>query len=139
MASAVAPVNCQQSRDSQQKIRETSPFKHPHLGPPKSRSGGRWNTPTKWYRIGIPPALTGASQALRAWNPKKSPKGSFWPRCPKSVRNSLGRVSGVSKQAFLVRTSSTTTRDRNLQFRGAVSTGGSPLDFLFFLQCLCAI
>ena len=37
------------------------------------------------------------------------------------------------------RTRSTTTRDRNLQFRGAVSTGGSPLDFLFFLQCLCAI
>ena len=26
----------------------------------------------------------------------------------------------------------TTTRDRNLQFRGAVSTGGSPLDFLLF-------
>ena len=25
-----------------------------------------------------------------------------------------------------------TTRDRNLQFRGAVSTGGSPRDFLFF-------
>ena len=38
-----------------------------------------------------------------------------------------------------VRTSSTTTRDRSLQFRGAVSTGGSPLDFLFFLQYLCAI
>ena len=30
------------------------------------------------------------------------------------------------------RTSSTTTRDRNLQFRGAVSTGGSPLIFCFF-------
>ena len=30
------------------------------------------------------------------------------------------------------RASSTTTRDRNLQFRGAVSTGGSPLDFCFF-------
>ena len=27
---------------------------------------------------------------------------------------------------------STTTRDRNLQFRGAVSTGGSPLIFCFF-------
>ena len=34
---------------------------------------------------------------------------------------------------------STTTRDRNLQFRGAVSTGGSPLDFLLFLQVLCVI
>ena len=33
-------------------------------------------------------------------------------------------------RGVLVRTSSTTTRDRNLQFRGAVSTGGSPLDFL---------
>ena len=33
-----------------------------------------------------------------------------------------------------IRTSSTTTRDRNLQFRGAVSTGGSPLDFLLFLS-----
>ena len=32
----------------------------------------------------------------------------------------------------ILRTSSTTTRDRNLQFRGAVSTGGSPLDFCFF-------
>ena len=32
------------------------------------------------------------------------------------------------------RTRSTTTRDRNLQFRGAVSTGGSPLDFVLFLQ-----
>ena len=40
---------------------------------------------------------------------------------------------------ILFRTSSTTTRDRNLQFRGAVSTGGSPLDFLLFLQYLCAI
>ena len=30
------------------------------------------------------------------------------------------------------RARSTTTRDRNLQFRGAVSTGGSPLDFLLF-------
>ena len=39
----------------------------------------------------------------------------------------------------LLRTRSTTTRDRNLQFRGAVSTGGSPLDFLLFLQVLCAI
>ena len=38
-----------------------------------------------------------------------------------------------------LRTTSTTTRDRNLQFRGAVSTEGSPLDFLLFLQYLCAI
>ena len=38
-----------------------------------------------------------------------------------------------------IRTRSTTTRDRNLRFRGAVSTGGSPLDFLLFLQYLCAI
>ena len=37
-----------------------------------------------------------------------------------------------SKLAVTIRTSSTTTRDRNLQFRGAVSTGGSPLDFLIF-------
>ena len=41
--------------------------------------------------------------------------------------------------SVFIRTSSTTTRDRNLQFRGAVSTGGSPLDFLLFLQYLCAI
>ena len=38
-----------------------------------------------------------------------------------------------------IRARSTTTRHRNLQFRGAVSTGGSPLDFLLFLQFLCAI
>ena len=37
----------------------------------------------------------------------------------------------------LIRTRSTTTRDRNLQ--GAVSTGGSPLDFLLLLQVLCVI
>ena len=36
------------------------------------------------------------------------------------------------KRNPLFRTRSTTTRDRNLQFRGAVSTGGSPLDFCFF-------
>ena len=42
-------------------------------------------------------------------------------------------------QGLIFRTSSTTTRDRNLQLRGAVSTGGSPLDFLLFLQYLCAI
>ena len=41
--------------------------------------------------------------------------------------------------AMILRARSTTTRDRNLQFRGAVSTGGSPLDFLLFLQYLCAI
>ena len=44
-----------------------------------------------------------------------------------------------AKISFVIRTSSTTTRDRNLQFQGAVSTGGSPLDFLLFLQVLCAI
>ena len=43
------------------------------------------------------------------------------------------------KQWALLRTSSTTTRDRNLQFRGAVSTAGSPLDFLLVLQYLRAI
>ena len=37
---------------------------------------------------------------------------------------------------LLVRTRSTTTRDRNLQFRGAGSTGGSPLDFLLFLPSM---
>ena len=35
-------------------------------------------------------------------------------------------------EEFKVRTRSTTIRDRNLQFRGAVSTGGSPLDFCVF-------
>ena len=30
----------------------------------------------------------------------------------------------------------TTTRDRNLQFQGAVSTGGSPLDFLRFFSSI---
>ena len=43
-------------------------------------------------------------------------------------------LAGLSKNTFFLRTSSTTARDRNLQFRGAVSTGGSPLDFLLFLQ-----
>ena len=44
-----------------------------------------------------------------------------------------------SVRGHFIRARSTTTRDRNLQFRGAVSTGGSPLDFLLFLQYLCAI
>ena len=44
-----------------------------------------------------------------------------------------------AQKCHYVRTRSTTTRDRNLQFRGAVSTGGSPLDFLLFLQVLCVI
>ena len=35
-----------------------------------------------------------------------------------------------------IRTRSTTTRDRNLQFRGAVSTGGSPLVFFSFLSSI---
>ena len=30
-------------------------------------------------------------------------------------------------------------KGQNSEFRGAVSTGGSPLDFLLFLQFLCAI
>ena len=37
VASAVAPVNCQQSRENQQKMGKTPPFEHPHLGPPKKR------------------------------------------------------------------------------------------------------
>ena len=49
------------------------------------------------------------------------------------------RVALLTAWAYVVKTSSTTTRDRNLQFRGAVSTGGSPLDYLLFLQYLCAI
>ena len=47
--------------------------------------------------------------------------------------------SDLSGSDLDIRTRSTTTRDRNLQFRGAVSTGGSPLDFLLFLQVLCVI
>ena len=39
---------------------------------------------------------------------------------------------GGGGNAILFRTRSTTTRDRNLQFRGTVSTGGPPLDFLLF-------
>ena len=48
-------------------------------------------------------------------------------------------VSGSLKRNPKLRTNTTTTRDRNLQFRGAVSTGGSPLDFFLFRQVLCAI
>ena len=44
----------------------------------------------------------------------------------------VGCEAGAACQIVIFRTSSTTTRDRNLQFRGAVSTGGSPLDFLLF-------
>ena len=53
------------------------------------------------------------------------------------------RIAGLRRFAQISRTffgtRSTTTRDRKLKFRGAVSTGGSPLDFLLFLRCLCAI
>ena len=51
----------------------------------------------------------------------------------------MKKMRHAQENSFLVRTSSTMTRDRNLQFRGAVSTGGSPLDCLLFLQYLCAI
>ena len=47
------------------------------------------------------PPLTGVSRALRARNPERVSKvspGAFRPRGPKSVRNSLKTVSGVSKQ-----------------------------------------
>ena len=44
-----------------------------------------------------------------------------------------GKCTEEEMLGISVRTSSTTTRDRNLQFRGAVSTGGSPLgSFCFF-------
>ena len=43
------------------------------------------------------------------------------------LRRIYGGLRGIR-----VRTRSTTTRDRNLQFRRAVSTGGSPLDFFAF-------
>ena len=54
----------------------------------------------------------------------------------------IAMISLLTKhvQRAKLRTSSTTTRDRDLQSRGAVSTGGSPLDFLASnLQYLCAI
>ena len=51
----------------------------------------------------------------------------------------LPALEVYKNQSPIFRTRSTTTRDRNLQFQGAVSTGGSPLDFLLFLQYLCAI
>ena len=52
-------------------------------------------------------------------------------RCRSNLRKIKIATISVRMVLFL-RTSSTTTRDRNLQFRGAVSTGGSPLDFCFF-------
>ena len=63
-------------------------------------------------------------------------KGTLEKQVPGNLR-SQEFVFFFSWAVFLppkFRTSSTTTRDRNLQFRGAVSTGGSPLDFLLFLQ-----
>ena len=39
---------------------------------------------------------------------------------------------------LFLRTSSTTTRDRDLQLRGAVSTGGSPLEFFCFFSSIYA-
>ena len=50
------------------------------------------------------PPLTRVSRALRARNPKKSPRespGAFRPRGRKSVRNSLKTISGVSKETVL--------------------------------------
>ena len=52
------------------------------------------------------------------------------------LRGAVFHHSGVPENSPLIRTSSTTTRDRNLQFRGAVSTGGSPLDFLLFFSSI---
>ena len=47
-------------------------------------------------------------------------------------KNAPKKIQPPNRKVHLIRTSSTTTRDRNLQFRGDVSTGGSPLDFCFF-------
>ena len=47
-------------------------------------------------------------------------------------RGSHEKVKSPQFEGILYRTRSTTTRDRNLQFRGAVSSGGSPLDFFAF-------
>ena len=52
-----------------------------------------------------------------------------------STRRGGGRIVRALPRKFVFLgsgTRSTTTRNRNLQFRGAVSTGGSPLDFLLF-------
>ena len=58
-------------------------------------------------------------------------------RQPATEQKKKTQIQKIGRQ--IVRTSSTTTRDRNPQFRGAFSTAGSPLDFLLFLQYLCAI
>ena len=82
--------------------------------------------------------VLGLSQGL-CMEPRFGPK----PYRSMGDRTTLGLKAYVPwklKPGFInIRTSSTTTRDRNLQFRGAVSTGGSPLDFLLFFQYLCVI
>ena len=108
----------------------------------KERSGPGWDqdgmAPTSgpgWIRN------AGKQSTWRIWTgPLRTRDGTWTGLGPDPCEGLDGtprdsnRLLGLSDK---IRTSSTTTRDRNLQFRGAVSTGGSPLVFLFFLQYLC--
>ena len=59
-------------------------------------------------------------------------------RAPRFLTALLGSTLRTLK-VFWARGKFDHDKDRNLQFRGAVSIGGSPLDFLLFLQYLCAV
>ena len=65
----------------------------------------------------------------RPWQPQATGFYAFF-----SAQKSTKILGNQAKNSQKIRTSSTTTRDRNLQFRGAVSTGGSPLDFFCFFS-----
>ena len=76
-------------------------------------------------------SLRTSCQKLRSGAPKSLKKQAFWHGHP--VRMSTKKLR-ADLSFPIVRTSLTTTRDRNLQFRGAVFTGGSPLDCLLYVQ-----
>ena len=104
------------------------------------------NTGTRIFE----PRILGSNSGVEFFGPvvsnKKSPLKNSPPRNSppiihiKKFTPEFGlKNSHCTSAGPFFRTSSTTTGDRNLQFRGAVSTGGSPLDFLLLLQYLCAI
>ena len=87
------------------------------------------------YNVPVLPVLVFFLLFANKTQGQTPPKTRIFPTKPPEM---LGK-EGKNTQKARSGQRSTTTRDRNLQFRGAVSTGGSPLDCLLFLQYLCAI
>ena len=109
-----------------------------HQGPRRRDLAPPWDVPDKNVVQGASFCCFRGGMA-RISREFGSGRPDMWVLTRKMVPKSIKMPKKIIFLRSRFRTRSTTTRDRNLQFRGAVSTGGSPLDFLLFLQFLCAI